>query len=151
MYGSGFVTANAPFGADLNLVTQIGVALLLLIGAGLARLGWYRAHGACQALAFVSAVALTMVWMVPQLREGFGPALMRDGATRVNLAVATHIALGSGVLVLGAWIILVAATNVVPPRLRFKSYKVWMRTLLVLWWATVLFGAVTYRFAWMTS
>lgn len=151
MYGSGFLTANTPFGADLNLAVQIGVALLLLVGAGLARLGCYRAHGACQASAFAAMLVLTVVWMVPQLREGFGPALLHDGATPVNLAVAAHITLGSGVLVLGAWIILVAATNVVPPRLRFKSYTLWMRTLLVLWWATVLFGIATYRFAWMTS
>jgi uncharacterized membrane protein YozB (DUF420 family) len=151
MYSSGFLTANSPFGADLNLVVQIGVALLLLAGAGLARLGWYRAHGACQASAFAAMLVLTIVWMIPQLRSGFGPALVHEGATPVNLAVAAHITLGSGVLVLGAWVILVAATNVVPPRLRFKSYKLWMRTLLGLWWATVLLGLATYRFAWMTS
>ena len=149
MYGSGFLTGNTPFGADLNLVAQIGVALVLLAGVLLARRGWYRAHGACRGVAFAGAVALTAVWMIPQLRAGFGPALVHDGPTRVNVAVAVHMTLGTGVLALGAWVILVAATNVVPPRLRFSNYKRWMRTLLALWWASVLFGAATYRFAWI--
>lgn len=149
MYGSGFLAADTPFGADLNLVVQAGVACLLLVGVVFARRGRYRAHGTCQALAFTAAVALTVVWMVPQLREGFGPALARDGVTRVNVAVAAHMALGGGVLVLGVWVIPVAGTNVVPPRLRFKNYKAWMRTLLALGWATVLLGFATYRFAWI--
>ncbi len=149
MYGSGFLTGNTPFGADLNLVVQVGVALVLLVGLGFARRGWYRAHGACQSLAFATIVALTAVWMVPQLRAAFGPALARDGVTRVNVAVVAHMGLGTGVLALGAWVILVAATNVVPPRLRFTSCKLWMRTLLGLWWATVLLGLATYWFAWI--
>ncbi len=149
MYGSGFLTANSPFGADLNLLAQVGVAFVLLAGAGLARLGWYRAHGACQTLAFTAMLTLTVVWMVPQLRAGFGPALVHDGPTPVNLAAGAHLALGASVLLLGAWVILVAATNVVPPRLRFRSYRLWMRTLLALWWAAALFGLGTYRFAWI--
>ena len=40
----------------------------------------------------------------------------------MNIAVALHMTLGTGVLALGAWVILVAATNVVPPKLRFSNY-----------------------------
>jgi hypothetical protein len=78
MYGSGFLTGNTPFGADLNLVAQAGVALVLLVGVLLARRGWYRAHGACQGTAFAVVLALTAIWMVPQLCAGFGPALVHD-------------------------------------------------------------------------
>ena len=149
MYGSGFLTGNSPFGADLNLAIQAGVACLLPVGVVFARRGRYRAHGACQTLAFTAMLALTVAWMVPQLRAGFGSALLHDGPTPVNLAAGAHLALGASVLLLGARVILVAGTNVVPPRLRFRSYKLWMRTLLALWWAAALFGFATYRFAWI--
>jgi plastocyanin len=39
---------------------------------------------------------------------------------------------------------LAAATNLVPQRLRFKQWKLWMRTALALWWAVLLFGVGSY-------
>ena len=44
MSGEGFLGRGATFGADLNLLVQAGLGLLLLIGMALARRGLYRAH-----------------------------------------------------------------------------------------------------------
>lgn len=148
MFGGGFLGGNAPFGAHLNLLAQIAVAVLLLFGAWLARRGRYRAHGACQTLAFAATVTLTAIWMAPGLHEIFLPGLARDGATRINLAIVAHVTLGTATLLLGGWVILVAGTSLIPKRLRFANYTRWMRTLLVLWWTTAALGVLAYSFAW---
>ena len=45
---------------------------------------------------------------------------------------------------LGVFIILVAGTNLIPERYRFRRYKLWMRTELALWWSVVALGLSTY-------
>jgi plastocyanin len=46
--------------------------------------------------------------------------------------------------VLGIYIVLVAATKLLPRALRFKRYKPWMRFELGLWWVVILIGVSTY-------
>jgi len=53
---------------------------------------------------------------------------------------------GTVVLLLGTYVVLVAGTNLVPERLRFRNYTAWMRTLLVLWWITIGLGTMMYWF-----
>ena len=146
MFGDGFLGRSAPYGADLNVLLQIAVGLLLLAGMGLARRGRYRAHGICQSTAFGLSLAMTVLWMMPALHTIHADALGRAVVNRVTVAVALHIALSTIVLLLGAWVILVAGTRLVPPRLRFSDYKTWMRTLLTLWWIAIVFGVATYWF-----
>ncbi len=147
MFGEGFLGRGATFGGDLNLLVQIGLGLLLLIGMALARRGLYRAHGACQAFALILAIGMTLVWMWPSFREVYVPDLARGFANRTTVAVVAHAALGSVVLLLGVYVVLVAGTAVIPRRFRFQNYSAWMRTLLVLWWITIGLGVLTYWFA----
>jgi uncharacterized membrane protein YozB (DUF420 family) len=147
MFGEGFLGRGATFGGDLNLLVQIGLGLLLLIGMALARRGLYRAHGACQASALILAIGMTLVWMWPSFREVYVPDLARGIANRTTVAVVAHAALGSVVLLLGVYVVLVAGTAVIPRRFRFQNYSAWMRTLLVLWWITIGLGVLTYWFA----
>jgi hypothetical protein len=35
----------------------------------------------------------------------------------------------------------------VPLRLRFRSYKAWMRTLIAIWWLALALGVLTYWLA----
>jgi uncharacterized membrane protein YozB (DUF420 family) len=149
MFADGFLGRGALLGADLNLLVQVAISVLLLAGMGLARRGAHRAHGLCQTSAFIVTLALTVAWMIPSLRDIYAPGLVRGVVNRVNVAVAAHVVLGGGVLLLGAWVVLVAGTPVVPARLRFQNYKRWMRTLLSLWWAEIALGALTYF--WATS
>ncbi|MBI4562930.1 MAG: hypothetical protein HY724_12875 [Candidatus Rokubacteria bacterium] len=146
MFGSGFLGRGATFGADLNLLVQLGLGLLLLAGMALARRGWYRAHGACQASALTLAIVMTLVWMAPSFREVHAPTLGRGIVNRVTVAVAAHAALGSLGLLLGIYIALVAGTPLVPARFRFENYKLWMRSLLGLWWLVIGLGLLTYWF-----
>ncbi len=147
MFGEGFLGRGGTFGGDLNLLVQIGLGILLLVGMVLARRGWYRAHGACQTSALALVIVMTLAWMVPSLREVYAPDLARGIANRTTIAVAAHAALGSGVLLLGVYVVLVAGTSLIPSRLRFQNYRAWMRTLLVLWWVVIGLGVLIYWFA----
>ncbi|MBI3780471.1 MAG: hypothetical protein HY278_05360 [candidate division NC10 bacterium] len=147
MFGEGFLGRGATFGADLNLLVQVGLGLLLLIGMVLARRGLYGAHGACQSSALILAIGMTLVWMWPSFREVYAPDLARGIANRTTVAVVAHATLGSTVLLLGVYVVLVAGTSLIPRRFRFQNYSAWMRTLLVLWWITIGLGALTYWFA----
>jgi len=146
MFGDGFLGRGAPFGADLNLLLQVGVGVVLLGGMALARGGRYRAHGLCQSTGFAVAVVMTALWMIPALHAIHADALARGVVNHVTLAVAAHVVVGTGALLVGAWVVLVAGTPLVPARLRFSSYKRWMRTLLTLWWIAILLGVAIYYF-----
>jgi uncharacterized membrane protein YozB (DUF420 family) len=146
MFAEGFLGQGAPRGADLNLLIQVGVGLLLLVGMGLARRGRYGAHGICQSAGFVLALAMTALWMMPAFHAIHADALGRGVVNRVTVAVALHVVVGTAALLVGAWVILVAGTPIVPARLRFSNYKPWMRTLLTLWWLALVLGLAVYRF-----
>ena len=148
MFTDGFLARGAPFGADLNLLLQIGVGVLLLAGMGLARRGRYRTHGICQSAGFVLTLVMTILWMVPAFHAIHADALGRGVVNRVTVAVAAHVAVGTAAMLVGAWVILVAGTPLVPPRLRFQNYKPWMRTLLSLWWIALVLGVTIY---WLSS
>ena len=146
MFADGFLGQGAPRGADLNLLLQVGVGLLLLAGFGLARRGRYGLHGICQSCGFVLALIMTVLWMIPALHLIHADALSRMVVNRVTVAVAIHVVVGTAALLVGAWVILVAGTPLVPERFRFSDYKRWMRALLTLWWLALVLGLAIYRF-----
>ena len=145
--GPGFLLSTSTLGGDVNLIVQLLLGVTLLAGAHLAQRGFYGAHGACQTTALALTLLLTVAWMAPTFRDVYEGSIERGVVNRVNVAVAGHVVLGTLTLLLGGWIVLVAGTRLVPPRWRFTNYKVWMRTLLVLWWLGIVFGVATYCLA----
>ena len=60
-------------------------------------------------------------------------------------ALATaHAALGSVAEIAGLYILLAAGTRVLPEKFRIAKYKLWMRSVLALWWIVLLLGIATY-------
>jgi uncharacterized membrane protein YozB (DUF420 family) len=59
-------------------------------------------------------------------------------------AATIHALLGSMAELLGLYIVIVAATRVLPQSLRFKNWKRWMRAELMLWSVVMLTGVGTY-------
>lgn len=146
MLSEGFLGRPSTFGGDLNLLIQLALGLLLLVGLLLARRSRYALHGACQASALVVTLAMTAIWMVPAFHNTYGPAIFRLG-NRVNAAAAAHVVAGSVALLLGIYVVLVAGTRLIPKPLRFANYKAWMRTLIAIWWLALLLGVLTYWLA----
>lgn len=146
----GFLGTGAMFAADLNLLVQISMGLMLLVGFHLARRKKFRAHGICQATVMLLNLVMIALVMSPAFRPVRAqlPAGLRDS----YYAVATaHASLGGAAELLGLYIVLVAGTNLVPQRLRFQRWKLWMRAELALWWLVIFFGLGTYYVWYMTS
>ena len=143
MLSDGFLGRPSTFGADLNLMIQLALGLLLFAGLLLARRSKFAMHGACQSLALVATLVMTVVWMGPAFHDNYGWVIFKLG-NRVNRAAAAHVVAGTVALLVGIYVVLVAGTSLVPDALRFGNYKAWMRTLITVWWLALLLGVLTY-------
>ena len=128
--------------SKIVLWIQIGVAIMLAVGAVFAKFRWYRAHGICQSAAYLATLLTTALWMIPVFAKFYAPNLVKPG--RDDLIVTGHAALGTITLLLATWVVLVAGTSIVPTRWRFSNFRAWMRTLITLWWSTTALVIWTY-------
>jgi hypothetical protein len=110
----------APPYANLILLLEIAMGVGLLIGAFLARMRKFRVHAWCQSA--IVLLNLAVIVLVLVMIPSFG--------------TITEIA--------GLYILLAAGTSVLPEKFRITKYKLWMRTVLVLWWVVLLLGLATY-------
>ena len=140
----GFLGTTAPRYADVVLLLEIGMGLVLIIGALLARKKMFRLHACCQSTIVLLNLAIVVLLMVPSFQVHVSPKLpAKLGKAYYALATA-HAALGSATEMAGLYIVLAAGTNILPQQLRLTRYKEWMRSVLVLWWLVILLGLMTY-------
>lgn len=140
----GFLGTGATFAADLNLILQIALGVALAGGVALARTKRYVAHAICQSSVLVLNLAMIGAIMWPSFRQQVEPAIPRHLHRWYFAAAVLHAGLGIMAELLGLYIAAVAGTNLVPERLRFTSWKLWMRGELLLWLLALLTGMVTY-------
>ena len=140
----GFLGTGAPFSADANLIVQLVMGTALLAGAFLARRKRFVAHGFCQATVMLLNLAMIAIVMWPAFREQVGPAIPKHLGDPYYAVAVTHGVLGIVAELFGIYIVLVAGTSIVPPRLRFQGWKRWMRIEVAFWWIVVLTGIGTY-------
>ena len=146
----GFLGTGATFEADLNLVVQLLMAAALVAGVVLARRKRYRAHGICQTTVLLLNLLIIGLVMWPSFRRQVNPSLPKLLHKAYYAAPMIHAALGMTAELLGLYIVLVAGTDVLPAWLRFRNWKLWMRTELVLWFVVVMSGLWTY-YAWYVA
>ena len=140
----GFLGTGAPFGADLNLVVQLTMGTALIAGAYLAKQRRYKAHGICQTTVLLLNLLMIGLVMWPSFQQQVRPARSKVLHKWYYEAAAIHAALGIAAELLGLYIVIVAGTNLLPRWLRFKRWKLWMRTELVLWAIVLVSGVGTY-------
>ncbi len=140
----GFLGTGATFAADLNLVVQLIMGTVLIVGTRLAQQKHYKAHGICQTTVLLLNLLMIGLVMWPSFRQQVRPALSKGLHKWYYEAAIMHAALGITAELMGLYIVLVAGTDVLPQRLRFKRWKWWMRTELALWAIVVLSGVGTY-------
>lgn len=141
---NGFLGTGATFRADLNLVVQVSMGLALLVGMSLARRKNFRAHKYVQSSVMILNLAMIFLIMAPSFHKQVQPQVPGGLRQAYYLVPYVHAALGTIAEVLGLYIVLVAATKILPRGLRFKRYKPWMRAELAIWWLVVLIGVSTY-------
>jgi uncharacterized membrane protein YozB (DUF420 family) len=116
----------------------------LLIGALLARMRRFRAHAWCQSAIVLLNLAVILLVMVPSFRAHVSPKIpLKLGKPYYAMATA-HAVLGTITAIAGLYILLAAGTRVLPEKFRITKYKLWMRTVLVLWWLALWLGLATY-------
>jgi uncharacterized membrane protein YozB (DUF420 family) len=144
LLSEGFLGTAAPRYADLVLLVEIGMGLALLIGAVLARKRKFRVHAWCQSAVVLTNFAVVVLLMVPSFHVNVsGDLPAKLGKAYYGLPTA-HAALGSITEIAALYILLVAGTNILPQRFRVTNFKLWMRTVLVLWWLVLILGMATY-------
>lgn len=141
---AGFFPSGAPFLADLVAVVEVGMAVMLVVGAGLVRFGHLRAHRYVQSSVILVNIPIVLYWMVPAYLQYVLPSIPGQLGTPIVLVPTLMLIAGGAAELLGIYIILVAGTTWIPERFRFRRYQLWMRTELVLWWAIVVAGLTTY-------
>jgi uncharacterized membrane protein YozB (DUF420 family) len=140
----GFLGTEAPLYADVTLLFEVAMGVGLLIGALLARMRRFRQHAWCQSVIVLVNCAAIVLTMMPSFRLQVIPKLpLKLGRTYYALATA-HAALGAVAELGGLYILLAAGTNVLPRSFRITNYRLWMRTVLVLWWVVLVLGCATY-------
>lgn len=140
----GLLGIVAPLYANLILLLEIAMGVGLLIGALLARMRRFRAHAWCQSVIVLLNLVVILLVMGPSFRAHVSPKIpLKLGKPYYALATA-HAALGTITEIVGLYILLAAGTSVLPERFRITNYKLWMRTVLVLWWVVLLLGLATY-------
>jgi uncharacterized membrane protein YozB (DUF420 family) len=140
----GFLGTAAPRTADFVLLLEIAMGVGLLIGAWLARTRRFRLHAWCQSIIVLLNLVVIALMMIPSFRVRVFPRIpARLGKAYYALATI-HAALGSVTEIAGLYILLAAGTSLLPEQLRITRYKVWMRSVLVVWWIVLLVGFATY-------
>ena len=120
------------------------MALVLLLGAFLARSRKYRWHASCQsAVVLLNLIVIFMV-MVPAFHPSVLFKLSESSVRSYYLLSSVHAFLGITAEAVALYILLAAGTRTLPERLRFRNYKIWMRCTLFLWWSALLLGIATY-------
>jgi uncharacterized membrane protein YozB (DUF420 family) len=139
-----FFASGAPLTSDLVLVFEIAVGVVLILGMFLVRRGHVRAHMYIQSSMVLVNIPVVLLWMLPPYLEYVLPGIPQDLGQVATWVPTLMLVAGVIAEALGVYIILVAATSIVPPRFRFRNYKAVMRSELALWWVVLLTGVATY-------
>lgn len=141
--GPGFFGTTANFRSDATLVLILITAVLFTIGWQLAVRKRYEAHRWVQTSAVIlntMAILFTMISsFLIHILPGIPAKLNQD-----DYAVTTvHALVGLVGMVLGVFIVL-RGNKLVPKALRFKNYKLFMRTSYALYMLATLLGVIVY-------
>ena len=136
--------ASAPFYSDLILVVEIAIGAGLIAGTFVIRAGHVRWHKYIQSSMVLVNIPVVLSWMLPSFLKNVLPDVTQEFSEEFYYVPTIMLILGVAAETLGVYILLVAGTNWLPERLRFRRYKLWMLTELGLWWAVLLAGVATY-------
>ena len=142
--GGALVLTVAPRpAAFVSLVVVLLAAALLTVGWRLAARKRYEAHRWVQTTAACLNAALVLAWMIRSFVGNVWPQLpARLGQTPYAAATAHAVAGAIGVA-FGSFVVL-RANDLVPARLAFADYKLYMRGSYALYLVATLTGVVLY-------
>jgi uncharacterized membrane protein YozB (DUF420 family) len=141
--GPGFLGTRAPLHSDLSLLLILLSAILFTIGWRLAVGKHFKTHRWVQTTAAILntivvlsvMIASFIIYILPGI-----PGKLFEGTYGVT---TVHAFIGMLGLLLGVFVVL-RANGLMPKRLRFKNYKLFMRISYGLYMLATLVGVIVY-------
>jgi uncharacterized membrane protein YozB (DUF420 family) len=141
--GSGFLGTQAPYHSDLALVFILTSALMFTLGVLLAIRRQFEIHRWVQTTAAIlNTVAVLTVMIgsfITYILPGI-PAKLQEGSYGVT---TVHALVGTVGMLFGIFVVL-RANGLMPKKLRFKNYKLFMRIAYALYMLATVLGVVVY-------
>ncbi len=141
--GPGFLGTNAPFVSNLSLILILLTAILFTAGVQLARRRQYEAHRWVQTVAAVINAIVVLGVMVNSYLTHILPGIPSKLLEGDYAVTTVHAIIGAIGLLLGIFVVL-RGNGLVPKALRFKNYKLFMRTSYALYMLATLLGVAVY-------
>ncbi len=148
--GPGFLGTHASFRSDVTLILILVSAALLTIGWRLAVAKRFEAHRWVQTCAVILNTAAVLFTMIGSFWVHILPGLPGKLGQGDYAITTVHALFGAVSLVLGVFIVL-RANKLVPKALRFRNYKLFMRTSYSLYMLTTLLGVIVYLLVYVYS
>ena len=143
--GVGFLGTRAPLHSDLSLVLILLSALLFTIGWRLAVRKKFKAHRWIQTGSAILNSIVALAVMIPSFIIYILPGVPNKLLEGTYGVTTVHAIIGALGLLLGVFVVLRAnQVKFVPKRLRFKNYKLFMRTSYALYMLATLIGVIVY-------
>jgi plastocyanin len=149
MNGSGFLGTNASVLADISLLLGILVALALTVGMLLAVLRRFTAHRWVQTAAVTINIIQVLAIMVASFFKSAAPGIPQKLNETDSQAAAIHALRGVVTLIFGSFVML-RGNELVPRALKFKNYKLFMRSAYAMYILVTLLGVWVYS-AWYVN
>jgi uncharacterized membrane protein YozB (DUF420 family) len=148
--GPGFLGTRALLHSDLSLLMILLTAVLFTIGWRLVVGKHFEAHRWVQTssailntiVVLVVMIASFIVYILPGI-----PGKLLEGTYGIT---TLHALIGAFGLLLGVFVVL-RANGLMPKPLRFKNYKLFMRTSYVLYMLATLVGVIVYITVYITG
>jgi uncharacterized membrane protein YozB (DUF420 family) len=140
----GFLGTAAPFNVDLVLLLEFAMALALLGGAFFARRRKFRPHAWGQSIVVFLNAAVIGLMMLPAFRHQVVPRIPVELGKSFYAMATAHAVMGIAVECAALYVLLAAGTTLMPEKFRLTQFKLWMRTVLIAWWAVLFLGIATY-------
>ena len=143
LQGFWFLGTTAGFGASFTLVVMLLAAVLFTVGWRLAARKNYEAHRWVQTAAACLNAVLVLAWMIRRFWLWVLPEIPGKLGQASYAVTTVHAVVGALGLVLGVFVVL-RGNELVPKRLRFTNYKLFMRSSYALYMLGTLMGVVVY-------
>jgi putative membrane protein len=141
--GPGILGTRAPLHSDLSLILILLSAILFTIGWRLAVRKKFKPHRWIQTGAAILNTIVVLVVMIASFIIYILPGIPGKLFESTYGVTTVHAFIGVLGLLLGVFVVL-RANGLVPKRLRFKNYKLFMRTSYVLYMLETLIGVIVY-------
>jgi uncharacterized membrane protein YozB (DUF420 family) len=139
----GFLGTRATIRSDLTLVLTLITAVMFTIGWQLAVRKHYEAHRWVQTRAVALNAGVVIFSMVTSFVTNILPGLPAKWNEGSYGVTTLHALVGAMALVLGLFVAL-RGNGLVPKRLRFTNYKLFMRAAYALYMVATLGGVILY-------